>query len=152
MVRTSRPRCQVLFHGEQMKEFNILLVEDDDLDAKSVQRSLKKLNVANPFYRCKNGEEGLKWLQENPDKAPLVILLDLNMPRMGGLEFLEKIRGDGKNMPVVVLTTSDDEFDIHESYKQFVSGYILKPVTSDKFLETMAAIGKYWSLCELPKE
>ena len=135
------------------KMLNILLVEDDEVDVMNVRRAFKKNNICNPLWVAGNGVEGLELLRsgEIPSDRRL-ILLDLNMPRMNGIEFLRELRADPqlRPIPVVVLTTSDDERDRVEAYNLNVAGYILKPVTLVNFVEAMATLNKYWSLVELP--
>jgi CheY-like chemotaxis protein len=135
------------------RRLNILLVEDDELDVMNVQWAFKKNNVMNPLYVAANGIEALEMLRG--DKMPKdrrLILLDLNMPRMGGIEFLKELRADPvlHALTVVVLTTSDEERDKVKAYDLNVAGYILKPVTLAAFIEIMAALNKYWSVNELP--
>ncbi len=138
-------------HTERM--LNILLVEDDEVDVMNVRRAFKKNNICNPLWVAGNGLEGLEMLRgtEIPRERRLV-LLDLNMPRMNGIEFLRELRADEelKATPVVVLTTSDDERDRVEAYNLNVAGYILKPVTFGNFVDVMATLNKYWSLVEMP--
>ncbi|HSU67446.1 MAG TPA: response regulator [Tepidisphaeraceae bacterium] len=135
------------------RRLNILLVEDDELDVMNVRRAFKKNNIVNPLYTAGNGLEALEMLRNGsvPGKRRLV-LLDLNMPRMGGIEFLKALRADPDlaATSVVVLTTSDEERDRVEAYKLNVAGYILKPVTLLAFVELMATLNKYWSVNELP--
>jgi CheY-like chemotaxis protein len=136
---------------------NILLVEDDEVDIMTVQRAFKKGNIANPLYLAGNGLEALSLLRGNPgEPAPIplerrLILLDLNMPKMNGLEFLRELRSDRtiRHIPVVVLTTSNEERDRVEAYDLNVAGYILKPVTFSVFVELMITLDKYWTLCEM---
>ena len=139
------------------KELNILLVEDDELDVMNVQRAFKKNNISNPLFVAGDGVEALRLLRGGGGKpqvprSRLIILLDLNMPRMGGIEFLRALRDDPQLRPitVIVLTTSDEERDKVEAYKLNVAGYILKPVTLQAFVEIMATLNKYWTVCELP--
>jgi CheY-like chemotaxis protein len=132
---------------------NILLVEDDELDVMNVQRAFKKNHIRNPLWVAGNGHDALAMLRG--DEIPTdrrLILLDLNMPRMNGIEFLRELRADPdlKATPVVVLTTSDDERDRVDAYRLNVAGYILKPVTLPNFIEAMATLNKYWTLVELP--
>lgn len=135
------------------RRLNILLVEDDELDVMNVKRAFKKNNIVNPLYTATNGLEALEMLRSNsvPNDRRL-ILLDLNMPKMGGIEFLKALRADPvlHATSVVVLTTSDEERDRVEAYKLNVAGYILKPVTLLAFVELMATLNKYWSVNELP--
>jgi CheY-like chemotaxis protein len=136
---------------------NILLVEDDEVDIMTVQRAFKKGKIANPLYLAGNGLEALSLLRGNPgEPAPIpperrLILLDLNMPKMNGLEFLRELRADPtiRHIPVVVLTTSNEERDRVEAYDLNVAGYILKPVTFSVFVELMITLDKYWTLCEM---
>ena len=135
------------------KLLNILLVEDDDIDVMNVRRAFDRNHIANPLWTAANGLEALALLRgdEIPRERRLV-LLDLNMPRMNGIEFLRELRADPDLLatPVVVLTTSDDERDRVNAYNLNVAGYILKPVTFVSFVETMATLNKYWTLVELP--
>jgi len=130
----------------------ILLVEDDRVDAMTVKRALKDLKVTNPLVNTPNGEEALGHLRNDSNKKPCVILLDLNMPRMNGIELLKIIKADDelKKIPVVVLTTSQDTHDKAETFGLSVAGYILKPTDYKKFVETMRAIDIYWTLSESP--
>ena len=140
------------------KIINILLVEDDEVDVMNVKRAFKKYRITNPLYTAGNGIEALRMLQPQDGAQPTVpqtrrlILLDLNMPKMNGLEFLHEIRNDQvlKRTPVIVLTTSDEDKDRIEAYNLNVAGYILKPVTFINFAEVMVALNKYWALCEMP--
>ena len=132
----------------------ILLVEDDDVDAMTVKRAFKDLNVTNNLVHLVNGELALDYLQEQDNEKPCVILLDLNMPKMNGTEFLKVIKANEelKQIPVVVLTTSTEECDIIETFKLSVGGYIVKPVDYKKFVEAIRTINIYWTLSELPDQ
>ena len=138
------------------KHLNILLVEDDELDVMNVQRAFRKNNVVNPLYVAGNGVEALEMLRGKREPSVprdrRLILLDLNMPKMGGIEFLKELRADPDlhATTVVVLTTSDEERDRVNAYHLNVAGYILKPVTLAAFVEIMATLNKYWSVNELP--
>ncbi len=134
---------------------SILLIEDDEVDIMTVRRAFTKSRVSNPLYIANNGIEGLEMLRSNAEliAAPRrLILLDLNMPKMNGIEFLNVLRQDPKlkSTPVIVLTTSDQERDRVEAYNLHVAGYILKPVTFAKFVEVVKALNHYWTLCEFP--
>jgi CheY-like chemotaxis protein len=132
---------------------NILLVEDDDVDVMNVRRAFRKNNVTNPLYVASDGIEALEKLRSGEiPKERRLILLDLNMPRMNGIEFLRELRKDRDlcSTTVVVLTTSKDEHDVFNAYDLNVAGYLVKPVTFADFCERMAALNKYWSLVELP--
>lgn len=135
------------------RELNILLVEDDQVDVMNVQRAFRKNEIASPLWVAGNGVEALEVLRggEIPHER-LLVLLDLNMPRMNGIEFLRNLRADPelRALPVVVLTTSDDERDRVEAYDLNVAGYIVKPVTFRNFCDAIATLNKYWSLVEMP--
>ena len=130
----------------------ILLVEDDSIDAMTVKRAFKDLKVTNQLVHVVNGEEALEYLRNESNKKPCVILLDLNMPKMNGIEFLKiKIENEEfKKIPVVALTTSTDGHDIAQSFELGVAGYIVKPVDYKKFVEAIRTIDLYWTLSELP--
>ncbi|MGA2071229.1 MAG: response regulator [Sedimentisphaerales bacterium] len=130
----------------------ILLAEDDSVDAMTVKRAFNELKVNNELVRVTNGEEALEYLKTHPDKKPCLVLLDLNMPRMNGIEFLKVAKADEelKQIPVVVLTTSRDDRDKVESFKLSVAGYIVKPVDYKKFVEAIKVLDLYWTLSELP--
>jgi CheY-like chemotaxis protein len=130
----------------------VLLVEDDSVDAMTVSRAFKELKVANQLVVRLNGEEALDYLRGNGNEKPCVILLDLNMPRMNGIEFLKVAKADKdmKKIPVVVLTTSKEDQDKVDSFELSVAGYIVKPVDYIKFVEAMRILNLYWTLSELP--
>jgi CheY-like chemotaxis protein len=132
---------------------NILLVDDDDLDVMNVKRAFEKGKIANPVFVARDGIEGLAMLRgtELPRERRL-ILLDLNMPRMNGIEMLRELRKDPqlRATPVVVLTTSNEDRDRTEAYDLNVAGYLLKPVTFVNFVELMSALNRFWRLVEFP--
>lgn len=130
----------------------ILLVEDDQVDAMTVKRALKEINVTNRLDITNNGEEALAFLRNPANEKPGIILLDLNMPKMNGIEFLNITKNDEtlKKIPVVVLTTSKEDQDKVDSFKLGVSGYMIKPVDYRQFVEVVKAIDLYWTLSELP--
>ena len=137
---------------------NILLVEDDEVDIMNVERAFKKADIQNPLYIARNGIEALIMLRGGNEELPQVpherrlILLDINMPKMSGLEFLQTIRADKdlKLTPVVMLTTSNQDKDMIEAFDLNVAGYLLKPVTFSRFVELMTTLNKYWSSSEMP--
>ena len=135
------------------KQLNILLVEDDDIDVMTVQRAFRKNNISNPLKVAGNGIEALEMLRggEIPPYNR-IILLDINMPRMDGIEFLRELRADPelRSTTVVVLTTSNEDRDRVQAYELNVAGYLLKPVTFVNFVEIMAMLNKYWTLMEFP--
>jgi len=130
----------------------ILLVEDDDVDAMTTQRALDELKVTNKLIHRIDGEDALEYLRDEGNQKPCVILLDMNMPRINGFEFLKIVKDDDvlKRIPVVVLTTSDDDEGVVESYKLGVAGYIVKPVSYQRFVEAIKTINIYWTLSRLP--
>lgn len=132
---------------------NILLVEDDEVDVMNVRRAFQKNHITNPLFVAANGVEALELLRGGRiPRERRMVLLDLNMPQMNGIEFLRELRRDPElhATPVVVLTTSNDERDRIEAYDLNVAGYLLKPVTFSNFCEVMATLNKYWALVELP--
>ena len=132
---------------------HILLVEDDDVDVMNVQRAFKKNHITNPLHLAGDGVEALRLLRDGTvPPGRRLVLLDLNMPKMNGIEFLRELRADPKlqTASVVVLTTSNEERDRIEAFKLNVAGYLLKPVTFQQFAEVMSTINKYWALMEMP--
>ncbi len=129
----------------------ILLAEDDRVDAMTVKRALRDIHVTNPLIVVENGEEALEYLQDTSKEKPGIILLDLNMPRMNGIEFLEIAKKDDdiKRIPVVVLTTSQEDKDKIDSYNLGVAGYMVKPVDYLQFVEVVKTIHLYWTLSEI---
>jgi CheY-like chemotaxis protein len=138
-------------HG---RTINVLLVEDDEVDVMNVKRAFKKAHITNPLFVAGDGIEALEKLRNGdvPSERRLV-LLDLNMPRMNGIEFLRELRRDPELMttPVVVLTTSAQDRDKCDAYELHIAGYLVKPVTFDKFVELMASLDEYWMLVEMPQ-
>jgi CheY-like chemotaxis protein len=134
------------------KPASILLVDDDDIDAMSVQRAFSRMKIANPIVRAKEGIEALDILRNGGVKQPYLILLDLNMPRMGGLELLNAIRSDPQleSNVVFVLTTSKDDEDKLAAYKHHVAGYIVKEKLDEGFEQLVKMLDHYWRLVELP--
>jgi len=132
----------------------VLLVEDDAIDTMTVRRAFRDLKLNNPLAHATNGEEALEYLRNAENPKPCVILLDLNMPRMNGVEFMKAAKADSvlKKIPIVVLTTSRDDRDIVESYKLSAAGYIVKPVDYKKFVEAVKTIDVYWTISELPQD
>lgn len=132
----------------------ILLVEDDRVDAMTVERALKENHVDNRLDVVSNGEDAITHLRNPQEERPCLILLDLNMPRMNGIEFLRVVKRDEvlKKIPVVVLTTSRNEQDKVDSFRLSVAGYMIKPVDYKKFFKVIQTINLYWTLSELPEE
>ncbi len=135
------------------RALNILLVEDDEVDVMNVQRAFERNHLTNALFTAGNGLEALAMLRgKTIPKERRLILLDLNMPKMNGIEFLEALRADPElaKTPVVVLTTSNDDQDKIDAYNFNVAGYLLKPVTFGSFCERMATLDQYWALVEMP--
>lgn len=134
------------------KSASILLVDDDDVDAMSVKRAFTRMRIANPIIRAKDGIEALEILMAGDITDPYLILLDLNMPRMGGIEMLNHIRSNPKleTSVVFVLTTSKDDEDKLAAYKQHIAGYIVKERLDEGFEELVKMLDHYWKLVELP--
>ncbi len=135
------------------KQLNILVVDDDEVDVMNVQRAFTKGNITNPIFVAGDGIIGLEMLRGDVfPRANRLVLLDLNMPRMNGIEFLRELRSDPALKPttVVVLTTSNDTRDKVEAYNLNVAGYLTKPVTFGNFVDLMVTLNKYWTVVELP--
>ena len=130
----------------------LLLVEDDIVSATAVKRVFSNLSVPRPVIHIENSEEALKYLRDGSNKRPGLILLDLNMPGINGIDFLRIIKSDSalKSIPVVVLTISEDERDIAECFNLNVVGYMIKPHGEELFVEMLDTIGRYWSCSSLP--
>jgi CheY-like chemotaxis protein len=133
------------------KLVNILLVEDDEVDVMNVKRAFSKNNIKNPLFVAGNGVEALEMLENNIVPLPKIIILDINMPKMNGIEFLKVMRADEKlkNISVFVMTTSNEDSDKIKAYNLNVAGYILKPLSFEKFLSSVATLKNFWQLCEL---
>jgi CheY-like chemotaxis protein len=129
----------------------ILLVEDDEVDQMTVKRALSDIHVTNRLDIAGDGEEALTFLRDEKTQKPGIILLDLNMPRMNGIEFLSVIKKDDnlKRIPVIILTTSEEEQDKVSSFDLGVAGYMVKPVDYSQFVEVVRTIDLYWTLSEL---
>ncbi len=132
----------------------ILLVEDGRVDTMITQRAFKELKIPNQLLATGNGEEALEYLKDENTEKPCLVLLDLNMPRMNGIEFLEIIKQDDnlKKIPVVILTTSNEEKDKIESFRLSVAGYMVKPIDYQQFVEMIKTIDIYWTTSELPED
>ena len=131
----------------------VLLIEDNPEDAELTIRVLKKHNLANNLVHLRDGEAALDFLfADGSNNIPRLILLDLKMPKVDGIEVLSKIKNDEqkKLIPVVVLTSSKEERDVIESYKLGVNAYVVKPVEFEKFVEAVAQLGLFWLLLNQP--
>ena len=133
------------------KLVNILLVEDDEVDVMNVKRAFSKNNIKNDLYVAGNGVEALEMLRGSIVPLPRIIILDINMPKMNGIEFLKELRMDEnlKNISVFVMTTSNEDSDKINAYNLNVAGYILKPLSFEKFISSVATLKNFWSLCEM---
>ncbi|MFH0825884.1 MAG: response regulator [Pseudomonadota bacterium] len=132
----------------------VLLVEDDEVDAMTVERAMSDLQVANELIIVDDGEYALQWLNDEEHLRPCIILLDLNMPRMNGIEFLTVIKRDPvlRRIPVVVLTSSKEEQDLVAGFDLGVAGYLIKPPTYEDFLEILRTVNLYWTASQIPGE
>ena len=144
-----------------LDEIEILLVEDNPTDAELTMRALKKKNLTNNLVWVKDGAEALEFLfatgaysDRSIEGLPRLILLDLRMPKVDGLEVLQRIKADERTrkIPVVVLTSSKEDKDIVESYELGVNSYVSKPVEFDEFTEAVSTLGLYWMLLNKPPE
>ena len=133
------------------KLVNILLVEDDEVDVMNVKRAFSKNNIMNPLFVAGNGVEALEMLESQIIPLPKIIILDINMPKMNGIEFLKILSENErlKNISVFVMTTSNEDSDKINAYNLNVAGYILKPLSFEKFLTSVATLKNFWQLCEL---
>lgn len=130
----------------------ILLIEDNPHDAELTIRALKKNNLANNLLHLQDGKEALDFLFNDKNQMPKLILLDLKMPRVDGVEVLRKLKSDDqkKVIPTVVLTSSKEERDVVDSYKLGVNAYIVKPVDFDQFVKAVTQLGFFWLILNQP--
>jgi len=137
----------------------VLMAEDDEHDVMATRRAWKKCNIEDTLVVVRNGEECLDYLYRRGDyadaklhPAPKLLLLDLNMPKLGGIDVLEAIHGDEKfsSLPVVILTTSDNEPDLKKCYALGANAYIIKPIGFDKFTDAIKKIDMFWKLVKVP--
>lgn len=141
-----------MFDSQSRAQLNILLVEDDEIDIENVRRAFKRANITSPLWVATDGEEALRMLRGSDyPRSRRLVLLDLNLPRMSGIELLRELRSDPelRTQSVVVLTTSNEERDRTEAYGLNVAGYLLKPISFQPFVDLMVALHRYWSLVEL---
>ncbi len=133
-----------------MQSLNILLIEDDAIEVMKFNRVLSTLNFKHKIIEASNGEEALKILDKR-DIIPDIIILDLNMPRINGIEFLKILKADSylKYIPAIILTTSNNHRDVLECYKIGIAGYVLKPLKYEDYLERIRKTLEYWSTNEL---
>ncbi|MBI4814107.1 MAG: response regulator [Methanobacterium sp.] len=142
-----------------LDELEILLVEDNPTDAELTMRALKRKNLANRLVWVKDGAEALDFIfaqgqfqDRDPEDLPRLILLDLRMPKVDGMEVLKRIKANEqtRKIPVVVLTSSQQDKDVVESYKLGVNSYVSKPVEFDEFIDAVSTLGLYWMLINKP--
>ncbi len=135
---------------EQQNQLSVLLVEDDMIERMKFNRVVEKSKLNIDVIEVRNGEEALESLQDNKP-LPNIIFLDLNMPRMSGLEFLEILKNDDKLkfIPTIILTTSDNRNDLLECYRTGIAGYVLKPLQYEEYVEKITILLSYWSINEL---
>ena len=145
---------------DDLSAVEILLVEDNPRDAELTIRALKKKNLANNLYHVEDGVEALDFLfargkygGRDINDTPKVVLLDLKLPRINGLEVLSAIKSDERtqSIPVVIITSSVEDPDVNTAYQLGANSYVLKPVQFDAFIEAMAKIGIYWLMVNHPK-
>jgi CheY-like chemotaxis protein len=141
-----------ILNKQNYKEVTLFIVDDDDIDAIALERALRKLRLLNTVRRARDGQEALDLLRAGEIPAPFIILLDLNMPRMNGLEFLQALRIDPMltHAVVFVLTTSKSDEDLVAAYRNHVAGYVFKQHMDRDFLEVVGLVEHYWRLVELP--
>lgn len=134
------------------EKLSILFIEDDVIETMKMNRTINKLQLPHAIKEAKNGEQALKILN-NKDSLPDLIFLDLNMPKINGLEFLKILKKDEvlKYIPTIVLTTSNNRKDVLECYKTGIAGYILKPLKYEDYISRIEKILAYWSINELIK-
>jgi CheY-like chemotaxis protein len=132
----------------------IMLVEDDAADVLIIKRALNELRITNELIQINNGEEGLVYLKDLSNPRPCIIFLDLNMPKMNGIEFLKIIKNEDalKQIPVIALTTSQNNEDVAACFKNGIAGYIVKPVDYKKFVKAVRIVDLYWMLSKMPSE
>lgn len=133
-------------------EITLLLIEDDDVDAMTIQRSFQKQRISNKIIRAEDGEIALQLIHSGEIKKPFVILLDLNLPKLSGHEFLDALRADEehKETVVFVLTTSSDDEDKMRAYENFIAGYFLKSDTGEQFVKLIGMLDGFWRIVKLP--
>lgn len=133
-----------------MKNLSVLLIEDDMIEVMKLNRTISKLQLPHTIIEANNGEDALKILQKK-DELPDIILLDLNMPKLNGIEFLNILKNDDvlKYIPTIILTTSNNQKDLLECYKIGIAGYVLKPLKYEDYVSKIETLLAYWSINEL---
>ncbi|HCI54467.1 MAG TPA: response regulator [Bacteroidales bacterium] len=144
---------------ENFKAVEILIVEDNPQDAELTLRALRKNNLANSVFVAEDGEEALdfffcrgKFISRSFENPPKIVLLDLKLPKVSGLEVLRTVKSDTRtrHIPIVIVTSSREEPDIKEAYNLGVNSYVIKPVDFDQFVNAMSSLGLYWLLINEP--
>ena len=135
---------------EMDEALTILLIEDDTIERLKFNRTLNKLGFRHQVLEAKNGEEAVEQLSKKHN-LPHIIFLDLNMPRLNGLEFLERIKNDSvlRSIPTIILTTSNNAHDVIECYKIGIAGYVIKPLKYDEYVDKINKVLSYWSINQL---
>jgi CheY-like chemotaxis protein len=142
------------------RELAILLAEDDDGHAYLIQENLRDAGIANRVVRVRDGQEALDYIHRRGDFAgrvpngPLLVLLDINMPRVDGVEVLRQLKADPRTeqLPVIMLTTTDDPREVRRCYELGCSSYVTKPVEYDRFVEAVRRLGLFLSIVQVPRE
>ncbi|HHG85441.1 MAG TPA: response regulator [Bacteroidetes bacterium] len=136
----------------KIRPIHVLLVEDDEVDVMNVQRSFRKNKVKHQLHIACDGIDALEQLRGDKVPLPQVILLDINMPRMGGLEFLQELRNDPQlnSIMVFIMSTSANPVDKESAFKYNVAGYIVKPLSGEKFNQALSRLVAFWDICEFP--
>jgi hypothetical protein len=158
LSKVSRFAIELSIKTMAQEGLELLLVEDDEVDIMNVRRVLKQKQITLPLSIARDGLEALEMLRNtvrgglHASQNRQLVLLDLNMPRMNGIEFLKRLRQDPdlRPTPVVILSTSDDENDRKQAYQYNAAGYLLKATTFKQFAESIEALTRYWSLCKMP--
>jgi CheY-like chemotaxis protein len=134
------------------KSLKILLVEDNLIEVMKMKRTISLLELNHIVYEAKNGEEALHFLEESTI-VPDIILLDLNMPKIGGIEFLKIIKSKEhlRHIPTIILTTSSNQKDLVECYRTGMAGYVLKPLKYEEYVKKIQKLFEYWTVNELKK-
>ena len=135
-----------------MNTLNVLLIEDDMIEVMKLNRVISKLQLKHKITEANNGEDALKVLEQK-DSLPDIILLDLNMPKINGIEFLTILKNDDilKHIPTIILTTSNNQKDLKACYKIGIAGYVLKPLKYEDYVSKIEKVLAYWSVNELSK-
>jgi CheY-like chemotaxis protein len=134
------------------RKLKILFIEDDEIEVMKLTRTLKKLEEKHSITEARNGEIALKIL-EDKDQLPDIILLDLNMPKINGIEFLRILKNDDvlRYIPTIILTTSNNRSDVKECFNIGIAGYVIKPLKYDEYVSKLSSVLSYWSQNELIK-